>query len=87
MRKGDVENKVPVIEYTAVEVYRELIEDKKGIAPTTEAGIERRNKMKSFVKDTMKTDQIDKIQLADLKQAIEGESLIKRIQYRKQVGI
>jgi len=39
--------------------------------------------MKSFVKDTMKTDRIESVQLADLKTAIEGEGLIKRIQYRK----
>jgi len=43
--------------------------------------------MKEYVKKTMGTDQIDKVQLADLKTAIEGEGLIKRIQYRKQVGI
>jgi hypothetical protein len=43
--------------------------------------------MRAYVKQTMGTDQIDKVQLADLKTAIEGEGLIKRIQYRKQVGI
>ena len=86
-RKGEAETGQPVIEYSAVEIYRELIDDKKGLNPTTEAGIEKRNKMKNFVKETMKTDQIDKVQLADLKTAIEGEGLIKRIQYRKQVGI
>jgi len=86
-RKGEDETGQPVIEYSAVEIYRELIDDKKGLNPTTEAGIEKRNKMKNFVKETMKTDQIDKVQLADLKTAIEGEGLIKRIQYRKQVGI
>ena len=31
----------------------------------------------------MKTDNIEKIDLADLKQAIEGESLCKRLTYRK----
>lgn len=46
----------PVIEYSAVEVYRELIEDKKGMAPTDEEGVVKRNKMKSYVKETMKTD-------------------------------
>jgi len=35
--------------------------------------------MKDFVKVTMKTTEIDKVQLADLKTAIEGEGLIKRI--------
>jgi len=86
LKGKEVENS-PVIEYSAVEIYRELIDDKQGRNPTTEAGIEKRAKMKNFVKETMKTDQIDKVQLADLKTAIEGEGLIKRIQYRKQVGI
>jgi|APSaa5957512535_1039671.scaffolds.fasta_scaffold34141_4 hypothetical protein len=55
-KEGDAETGGVVIEYTAVEVFRELIDDKKGIVPTTEAGLEKRNKMKSFVKETMKTD-------------------------------
>lgn len=85
--EGGAEKGQPVIEYSAVEIYRELIDERKGLNPTTPADIEKRNKMKAFVKETMKTDQIDKVQLGDLKTAVEGEGLIKRIQYRKQVGI
>lgn len=33
----------------------------------------------------MKTDQIDKIEFGDLKKQIEGEGILKRIQYRRQV--
>jgi len=33
----------------------------------------------------MKTDQIDKVDFGDLKKMIEGEGMIKRIQYRKSV--
>jgi Ca2+/Na+ antiporter len=87
LKKGSEETNTPTIEYSAVEIYRELIDDKKGLVPATEAGIAKRAKMKEFVKETMNTDQIDKVQLADLKTAVEGEGLIKRIQYRKQVGI
>ena len=82
-KKGAEETDQPVIEYSAVEIFRELIDDQQGRNPTTAAGIEKRAKMKSFVKDTMKTDRIESVQLADLKTAIEGEGLIKRIQYRK----
>jgi len=69
---------MPTIEFSAVEIYRELIDEKKG-KPCDEEGIAKRNKMKDFVKVTMKTTEIDKVQLADLKTAIEGEGLIKRI--------
>jgi len=70
---------MPTIEFSAVEIYRELIDEKKGKSPDNEEGIAKRNKMKDFVKETMKTTEIDKVQLADLKTAIEGEGLIKRI--------
>jgi len=42
--------------------------------------------MKEFLKETMKTDQIENVSLEQLKTAIEGESIVKRIKYRKQVG-
>ena len=35
--------------------------------------------MKDYVKKTMGTDQIDKVQLAELNAAINGEALVKRI--------
>lgn len=34
----------------------------------------------------MKTDQIENVNLDSLKEAIEGESMIKRLKYRKSVG-
>ena len=42
--------------------------------------------MKTFLKDTQNTDQIDKVDMANLKKAVEGDSLIKRIKYKRQVG-
>lgn len=42
--------------------------------------------MKQFLKETMKTDQIEQVSLAELKHAIEGDSMLNRIKYRKQVG-
>jgi len=41
--------------------------------------------MKDFLKKTMKTDQIEKVEFADLKKQIEGDGMLKRIQYRRQV--
>jgi len=85
--KGADTANAPTIEYSAVDIYRELIDEQKGLSPTTEAGIAKRAKMKEFVKETMHTDQIDKVDPRDLRTAVEGEALVRRIQYRKQVGI
>ena len=35
----------------------------------------------------MNTDEIDRIELKDLKEAVEGKSMLSRDQYRKQVGL
>jgi len=42
--------------------------------------------MRAFIKETMKTDQIDRVNLEDLKKAIDGDNMISRIKYRRQVG-
>jgi len=42
--------------------------------------------MKRFLKETMNTDQIDKVSLDELKKVVEGEGMISRIKYRKQVN-
>jgi hypothetical protein len=39
--------------------------------------------MKKFLKETMNTDEIDRIDLKDLKEAVEGKSMLSRVQYRK----
>jgi len=39
--------------------------------------------MKTFLRETMKTDQIDKVSLDELKKIVEGEGMISRIKYRK----
>jgi Ca2+/Na+ antiporter len=46
----------PVIEYQAIDIYRELIAEKNGQAAKNEEEKEKRNKMKNFLKETMKTD-------------------------------
>ena len=46
----------------------------------------KRDKMKRFLKETMNTDQIDKVSLDELKKVVEGEGMISRIKYRKQVN-
>lgn len=77
---------VAVIEYSAYEIYKDLIIEQRGNAPQDEASQKKRDKMKRFLKETMNTDQIDKVSLDDLKKIVEGESMISRIKYRKQVN-
>jgi Ca2+/Na+ antiporter len=50
------EDHAPAIEYSAVEIYRELVDDKKGVPAVSEEAIQRRERMKAFVKETMKSD-------------------------------
>lgn len=39
--------------------------------------------MKRFLKDTLKTDKIENIQLEELKKVVEGDKMISRIAYRR----
>lgn len=45
-----------MIEYAAVEIYRELISEKNGETAKTKEEAEKREKMKAFIKKTMNTD-------------------------------
>jgi len=58
MKEGEVEedDNAPVIEYTPVEIYKELISEKQGVTAADEAVVEKRAKMKNFLKSSMKTD-------------------------------
>lgn len=42
--------------------------------------------MKNYLKQKIGTDQIDKIEYEDLKQEIEGDSMVKRLKYRKNAS-
>lgn len=45
--------------------------------------------MKSFLKETVNTEEIDKVNLDELKDIMQGENnpMATRIKYRKQVGL
>jgi hypothetical protein len=53
---GISEDNKPVIEYSAVDIYRELINEKNGMAPKNTEEENKRHKMKAFLKDSMNTD-------------------------------
>ncbi len=46
----------PVIEFQALEIYRELINEKKGEASKDPTEVLKREKMKSFLREALKTD-------------------------------
>mmetsp|Transcript_36487 Transcript_36487/g.56009 ORF Transcript_36487/g.56009 Transcript_36487/m.56009 type:complete len:190 (+) Transcript_36487:503-1072(+) len=50
------EEDLPVVEFQAIDIYRELIKEKKGEASDHPDDVSRREKMKTFLKETMKTD-------------------------------
>lgn len=54
--KGEDEGSMMVVEFQAIDIYRDLIKEKKGEASMEPTEVERREKMKAFLKDTMKTD-------------------------------
>jgi len=83
---GEADDNKPVIEYSAYQIYKDLLIEQKGGAPQDKESVEKRDKMKRFLKQTMKTDQIDKVSLDELKKVVEGEGMISRIKYRKQVN-
>lgn len=71
---------MPFIEYNALEIQRELIAEQQGI-PAVDP--EKRQKMKHFIKMTLGTDKIQNVAIEDLKQKVEGDGMLNRIQYRK----
>lgn len=86
-KKGaDAKDEIPVIEYSAYEIYKDLLIEQRGGAPQDEQSVQKRDKMKRFLKQTMNTEQIDKVSLDELKKIVEGEGMISRIKYRKQIN-
>jgi len=80
-----LEEETPFSEWSALEIYKELIEEKQGNSPGSEAQKAKILEMKTFLKASMNTDQIEKVNLDDLKKAIDGDNMMTRIKYRRQV--
>ena len=46
----------PTIEFEAIEIYRELLNEKKGEASKDPQEVKKREKMKAFLREALKTD-------------------------------
>lgn len=74
------------VEFKAHEIIKELGAEKLGNASMKKEDVEKRVKMKEIVKQYQKTDNLDRINFEEFKKQIEGDSMLGRIKYRKQVG-
>lgn len=68
-----------LIEYSTMEIYKELINEKQGLSKNDKESIAKRDKMKKFLKETMHTDEIERINIEELKAQIEGKSMLSRL--------
>lgn len=74
-----------IFEYNAMEIYKTLIAEKSGNKDETPEGIAKAQKMKGFLKQTVGTDQIDQVDLDQLKENIGGNGMLQRLKYRRDV--
>lgn len=77
----------PPIPYSAYEVYQHLIPEEEGKVWAMEEDVVKSQKMRQFLQKKFGTSSIQHIELAELKLVLEGEPLMKRAMYRKQVAI
>lgn len=54
-------------EFTAMEIYRELIREKQNAHSNDPISVEKRQKMKQFLRETVNTDNIETVDLVELK--------------------
>ena len=72
--------------YSPVEFYQLLLPMQMGHA-IKEEELEKAQEMKDFLKTEFGTDKIQNINEDELKKKIQGDSVIDRLKYRKQVGL
>lgn len=65
----------------AAEIFKVLIKEKQGQLEHHEKA--KAEECKAFLKQTLNTDNIEAVQLEDLKRVVEGDKMISRIQYRR----
>lgn len=95
--KSEKSNKQPLLDtdgkpkneinnFTTKDIYEELVSEKMGQVVTDKNAMEKRAKMKQFLTENFGHDDIQKVDLEDVKSRLEGESLVTRIKYRKNAS-
>ena len=79
------DRKNEIRKFTAIEIMRALIKEKMGEKAIGEGERQRNAEMKTFIRDQCGEEEITKVPFDKLKDACEGEGMVKRAKYRKQV--
>ena len=74
------------VQYHAIEIYQELMNEKLGKASKAPEDVDKRSEMKKIMRSVQGTDNIEKVNFEEFKKQIEGDTMLGRIKYRKQVG-
>ena len=72
--------------FATAELYKELIEEKLGTAKHDKESLEKREKMKAFLRERYGTDNIEMVDKEQIDEDLKGDKLISRIDYRKGAG-
>jgi len=81
-KKEKKEAPLVLFEYNAVDFYRTLLNEKQGVGSPDDP---KAKSMKSFLKDQYGHDQIERVELEDLKKKVEGDGMLARAKYRRGV--
>jgi len=60
--------------------------EKKGDAKNDAKSLAEREEMKKFLKATLQTDDVEATTLDAIKEVVNGDTMLGRIKYRRQVG-
>lgn len=71
-----------LFQYQAVDFYRTLLKEREDGTP---GDTQKAQEMKGFLKKEFGHDQIEKVQLDELKKKVEGDGMLAKAKYRRQV--
>lgn len=76
----------PAQNYTAIETYNFLMQEEIGKKHDSEADLKKAKDMRDFLNIHFGTTRIQNVDIAALKEKLEGPTLVKRTQYRKEAN-
>ncbi len=78
---------VTVTNYTPLEFYNALIPVESGARVADEAERQKLEEMRGFLKHHFNTDKVQNVDINELKQKINGESVVARLKYRAPTAL